>query len=712
VRHNQELSCSTSVNGAVAVWYSARSLSSAFRIVTLPLVASASLAVALVSASPGNAAAASSGYTISLVPVDVAVTQVAIDPVTDTLYLTDGSGGKLFVVDAATGAVQATLSLGGDTVNVAVDQATDMVYVTDYGPSGASSVDVVNGATSTVSATISEPEDSLPEGIAADAVTDTIYVANFDAQNLTVIDGKTNAITAVVSTGSTARPYTVAVDDSSDVAWVDDYEGSVIAVDGATNTIASTLSLPEKYATSIAVDPASGTVYVGSREESIYVIDGATTTLTSTIKVPYEVEAVAVDPVAGVVYATTPGSTWIIDAATNTITDSLVRGGSGVVPASTAGDAYEASAQYGLWQLTPSATNALSPIITSASNAIFSTGQAGSATVQASASPAATFTESGTLPAGLTWNSDGTLAGTPAAGTGGYYPVTITASNGIPPNFSQSFGVEVDQPIVITSPATATFQVGETSSFTFESTGYPTPTYEVSGTLPSGVTLLWSQANGWQLTGTPEVGSGGVYPLTITATTFGSEPTVTQAFTLTVLEAPRFTSPAGATFRTGRAGTFAVTAHGYPAATFTTIGSVPSWVKLSLGGVLTGTPPAHAGGSYHFTIGASNGIGGTVRQSFTLVVDQPPAITSRSRATFRVGRRTTFTIRSTGYPDARLTERGRLPRGVTFRAGRNGTAVLTGDPAAADKGKTYVITITAGNGVGPSVRQTFRLTVT
>jgi large repetitive protein len=683
----------------------------ALRRVTLPLIAGASLVACLLSASLGTASAASSGYTVSLIPVTGAVTEVAIDPVTDTLYLTDGSGGKLIVVDAATGAVQDTLSLGGDVDDVTVDPATDMVYVTDYN-GGPSSIIVVNGATSTVAATISEPSDSVPEGVAADAATDTIYVANYGAQNVTVIDGETNTITAAVSTGSTTRPYAVAVDDTTDTAWVADYLGSVIAVDGATNTIASTLSLPEKYALSVAVDPATDMVYIGSREASVYVIEAATTTLTSTITVPDEVEAVAVDPVAGVVYATTPGLTWIIDAATNAITDSLTRGGSGVVPAVTAGDAYEAVAQYGLWQLTPSATNAMSPIITSATDAIFSVGQAGSAMVQASATPAATFTESGTLPAGLSWNSDGTLAGTPAAGTGGAYPITITASNGILPDCSQFFGVEVYQPVVITSAASATFQVGATSSFTFESTGYPTPTYEVSGTLPTGVTLLWSQANGWQLAGTPQVGSGGVYPLTITATTFGSEPTVTQAFTLTVLEAPSFTSPASTTFRTGRAGTFAVTAYGYPAAMFTAGGSVPSWVKLSPAGLLTGTPPAHAGGSYHFTISASNGIGGPVGQPFALVVDQPPAIGSRARATFRIGRRTTFSIRSTGYPDPRLTELGRLPKGVRFRAGRDGTAVLVGDPVAADKGGTYVVTITAGNGVGPSVHQTFRLTVT
>jgi YVTN family beta-propeller protein len=586
-----------------------------------------------------------------------------------------------------------------------------MVYVTDYEEAGTAAVVVVNGSTNAVAATITEPTGSWPTGIAADSTTDTVYVANYDGRNVTVIDGKTNEITATVSTGSTSHPSAITVDDSSDVVWVADWiTGDVIAIDGATDTVAGTLDLPLKNLAAIAADPATNTVYVG-RSGSVYVVDGATMALTSTISLPGSVSSIAVDPAAGVTYATDPGTTWIIDAGTNAITDTLARGGSSVAPAATAGTAYEAGSPYGLWLLTPSATNALSPVITSQAYATFSTAQSGSATVLTSALPTATLSESGTLPTGLSWNSDGTIEGSPAAGTGGYYPITITASNGIPPDFTQSFGVNVDQPIVITSPPTATFQVGTNSSFTFESTGYPTPVYEVSGTLPAGVNLRSTPAGAFELTGTPAVGSGGVYPLTVTAVTFGAEPNVTQAFTLTVLEAPSFSSSAHATFRVGRTGTFKVTAHGYPAPAFTASGSVPSWVTLSASGTLTGTPPRRAGGSYHFTIDASNGIGSAAAQPFTLTVDQPAAITSASRATFRVGRHATFTVRTTGYPAPRLTERGRLPRGIRFRTGRDGTAVLTGDPAAADKGKTYVITLIAGNGVSPSARQTFRLTV-
>ncbi len=600
-------------------------LKSALGIATL-LVASAGLAVALIPASAGSAAAASSGYTVSLIPVSGGGTQVAVDPVTDTLYVTDGAGERLIVVDGATGTVETTLTLGnaadeGVIGAVAVDQATDMVYVSDYNVfGGASSVVVVNGTTNTVAATITEPTGSEPEAIAVDTTTDTAYVANYGAHNVAVIDGATNAITAVVSTGSTSHPDGVAVDSTSDVAWVTDLSGNVIAIDGATDSVASTLPLTGAYPSSIAVNPVTDTVYVGTHTARFDVIDGATTSLTSTLDVTYDISSVAVDPTAGVAYATEPGITLIIDTGTNAMTDSLPRGGSSVVLAPTAGSAYEATSQYGLWALTPSATNAMSPVITSGTDAIFLTGQAGSATAQASALPAATFSEAGALPTGLTWNSDGTLAGTPAAGTGGPYPITITASNGIAPDFTEAFEVIVDQPVVITSPASTTF-------------------------------------------------------------------------------------------RTGRPGTFAVTADGFPPPTFTASGSVPSWVTLSPSGALSGTPPAHAGGRYHFTIGASNGVGSAVAQAFTLIVDQPPAITSARSATFRVGSRNKFTFRSSGYPAATLSERGRLPAGVRFVAGRNGTAVLTGEPARSDKGKNYKITIIAGNGIGPSARQTFTLKV-
>ena len=58
---------------------------------------------------------------------------------------------------------------------------------------------------------------------------------------------------------------------------------------------------------------------------------------------------------------------------------------------------------------------------------------AGTYTVTTTGYPAPTITETGALPSGLTFTGNGngtaTISGTPASGTAGTYPVTISATN-------------------------------------------------------------------------------------------------------------------------------------------------------------------------------------------------------------------------------------------------------------------------------------------
>jgi len=105
----------------------------------------------------------------------------------------------------------------------------------------------------------------------------------------------------------------------------------------------------------------------------------------------------------------------------------------------------------------PAATGSISlrgksatpPVITSSDHTTFAVGSAGSFTVTTTpGTPSTTtITETGSLPSGVTFtdNGDGTatLAGTPAAGTGGPHSLTITASNGVLPNATQSFTLTV-----------------------------------------------------------------------------------------------------------------------------------------------------------------------------------------------------------------------------------------------------------------------------
>lgn len=178
---------------------------------------------------------------------------------------------------------------------------------------------------------------------------------------------------------------------------------------------------------------------------------------------------------------------------------------------------------------------ATAPAITSANSTTFTVGTAGSFAVTTTGSPTITRSVSGALPTGVTFTpATGLLAGTPAAGTAGTYPLTFTAANGQLPNATQSFTLTVvATPPSITSPNARTFGIGSAGSHTLLSSGSPTITYSMTGTLPTGVTF--TAATG-VLAGTPGAGTAGTYPLVFTASN-GTLPNATQNFTLTVVAA-------------------------------------------------------------------------------------------------------------------------------------------------------------------------------
>jgi hypothetical protein len=105
----------------------------------------------------------------------------------------------------------------------------------------------------------------------------------------------------------------------------------------------------------------------------------------------------------------------------------------------------------------------------------------------------------------------------------------------------------------------------------------------------------------------------------------------------------------------------------------------------------------------------------TVGAAWVFFDQLPPAITSPASATFTVGQPGSFTATATGRPTPSLSESGALPPGVSFSEDPEGTATLSGTPAAGSEG-VYHLTITAANPVAPgaapsSTTQSFTLTV-
>ena len=355
--------------------------------------------------------------------------------------------------------------------------------------------------------------------------------------------------------------------------------------------------------------------------------------------------------------------------------------------------------------------------ITSAGTATLTASSAGTVTITATGNPTPTILPTGTLPSGITFHDNGngsaTLSGTPGATSGGTYPLSVTAHNGVGADATQSLTLTVQQASAITSAPTVTFGVGTSSTFHVTTSGFPAPTLTGASPLPSGVTFTDNGDGTGTLAGTPANGTTGTYPFTLHAAN-GVGSGASQAFTLTVVPGLAITSGASTTFVAGTAGTFTVTTTGLPHATVSETGALPSGVALLDNGdgtaTLGGTPAAGTAGSYAVTLTASNGAAPNVTQNFTLTVHEAPKVTSGSASIETIGDAVGFTVTTSGAPVSSISVAGALPTGVTFTDHGDGTASLSGTPAAGSAG-TYPVSVTAHNGVGGDATQVLTLTV-
>ncbi|WP_250901836.1 MULTISPECIES: putative Ig domain-containing protein [unclassified Dyella] len=316
---------------------------------------------------------------------------------------------------------------------------------------------------------------------------------------------------------------------------------------------------------------------------------------------------------------------------------------------------------------------------------------------------------SGSLPAGITLASNGTLSGTPTAGGTFNFTVTATDSSGGTGPFSATSGaltLTVSAPTITLAPASlpdATV-AGAYSQNVTASGGTSTYTYAVTaGSLPPGLSLSSSGA----ITGTPT--GAGTYNLTITATdsSTGTGPyTGSSPYALTVNPPTLTLTPTSGTTINGTAGVAVsgsfTAANGTSPYTYAvTAGALPPGVTLSSTGTLSGTPTA--AGNFNFTVQATDNSTGTnapfhVSSSYTLAIVAPtitlspgslPApsvgVAYSQAITASEGHPTTFTYHvSAGVPPAGLSLDG-------------SSGVLSGTVTAAG---AYSFTITATDSGG------------
>ena len=392
------------------------------------------------------------------------------------------------------------------------------------------------------------------------------------------------------------------------------------------------------------------------------------------------------------------------------------------------------------------------PTITSVNNTTFTVGTAGSFAVTATGTPTPSLTETGALPAGATFKDNGngtaTLGGTPATGTAGSYPITITAHNGIGSDASQNFTLTVSQAaasIAFVQVNSATPQTAQTSVTVVYKNAQTAGDLNVvvvgwndSTTQVSSITD--SKGNGYALAVGPTVQSGtasqAIYYARniVPAAASGNSVTVTfsKAASSADIRVAEFsgidtTNPvdvAAAAQGTGTPSNSGSVTTGNPNDLL--VGA--NLVQQSTTGPGSGytirvitTPDSDiledsivtTAGSHSATATISGGAWIMQMVAFRAAgggVGVAPSFTSGNSTTFAVGATGNFTVTATGTPTPSITEMGALPSGVAFKDNGNGTATLSGTPSGG--GGTYSLTLTANNGVGTPGSQSFTLTIT
>jgi YVTN family beta-propeller protein len=282
-------------------------------------------------------------------------TDVAVDAVTNTVYVTNSGDDTVSLLDAAT--CNATVTSGCDQQPtrllrtglgpqaISVDPATDTLYVTN-GEDDTESV--LNGAGCNSAAgwgctryplTVAIPNAASPSALAVDPATDTLYVANPAGTTVSVLNAFDGQTVATVTVGE--GPYRLTVNPDNNTVYVPTNIGiSLINAATCNATVTSgcgqapdiTMSGTPQAA---AVDKATDSIYVSNQAGMISVFNGTTcnATITTGCATPttvtvgdYSIEDVAVDQRTNTVYtadsdlaggaAETAATVSVIDGAT------------------------------------------------------------------------------------------------------------------------------------------------------------------------------------------------------------------------------------------------------------------------------------------------------------------------------------------------------------------------------------------------------------
>jgi len=306
----------------------------------------------------------------------------------------------------------------------------------------------------------------------------------------------------------------------------------------------------------------------------------------------------------------------------------------------------------------------------------------------------------GTLPAGITLATSGSLSGTPT--TSGSYSVTVQASDSLGGSASGIFAAQVFSHILLTGATLSAGEVGDAYSSTLVATlgsgaGY---TYVLaSGSLPPGLSL----ASNGALTGTTT--TSGSYSFNVKSTdSLGG--TVTAAYALTVANRLQITTASISNSEGALAYSTTInTSGGVGALTWSVpVGTLPTGLTLSsTTGVLSGTPTVS--GPASFTIRATDTRGVTADFPVSMTVFPQIQLVGSTLTSGLMGVSYSNSIAATsgtGIGYVYSVSAGALPPGIVLSSG----GVFSGVPSV---GGIFNFTVQVSDSLGGTITANFQL---
>ncbi len=488
-----------------------------------------------------------------------------------------------------------------------------------------------------------------------------------------------------------------------------------LTLNAATGAITGTPSALGTFNFSVtATDSSTGTgPYTATRAYSIGVIDLPPGANSSSLTIAYNAAA------TNVPLNITGGAPTSVAIATPAGNGTAIATGTTITYQPTAGFAGNDTFTYTVTN--SGGTSAPATVTVTVNDPVVTISVSGGFAATVSAAYSQTFTFNGgaqpwsgyqvtNLPAGLsitgTTVNSVTISGTPTqAGSFTLNASATDSSTGNGPySVGQAFTLTVSAPTLSLTPAATTFTPAYATPFSqsFTAAGGIGPyTYAVTGTLPTGLTLT-----GNSVSGTPT--QPGNYVVLITATDTGSTGagspfSIGTSYGFNVAAPTIVVNPASLPNpQVGAAYSETVTATGGigPYSFTVTAGALPAGLSLSSLGVLSGTPTA--GGTFNFTVTASDTHGQTASRAYAITPAAStitlPAV-ALAGATFGTPYTAAITPATGGTaPYSYSVTAGALPGGLTLTPA---TGAISGTPTAAGTFNFSLTATDSSTGTGP-----------